>query len=250
MTNGDLASKGTGDLVQEFKETAKQAGTVFTGSTAPEKLRRTPERQRLVEKMRVISAELRARRAMADIRALLEDEDTDVRGWAAGQFLSIDPEWASATFDGLIYKMPAREVLDLKRRAVSPPPNKPALGELTTSALVQRFEDAALREYATRMVDRDDPTDMSLYNRRLSEVLDIMRELMRRDALGDLLPLLDSPNVTVRAEAARATLWVAPERASAVLEEIAAKADQWERVRAMDSLAAWKAGRTVVYGVS
>jgi len=249
MTAYGLESMGVDELVRQFRDTAKLAGTAFTADTTPEKLKRTPERRALVEKMRALSAELRARRPMADIRALLNDPEVDVRGWAAPQFLLTDPEWASATFSGLIFELPAQEVFDLKRRALTPPPVRPPLGELTTVTLVKRFEDAATREYATRFVTKDDPSDMTLYNRIHGEVLALMREFKRRNELAQLLPLLDSQNITVRAEAARATLTVAPERASAVLEAIVAGDDRWERIRAADSLENWRKGETVVYGV-
>jgi hypothetical protein len=177
---------------------------------------------------------------MAQIRALLEDGDTDVRGWAAPQFLSTDPEFASATFDGLIFKLPAREVIALKRRAVTVPPKGPPLTEWLTAALVERFEDAATREYAERFVDKDDPTDMSLHNRIVREVIDVRNELIRRNALASLLPLLDSPNITVRADAAWATLPVAPERAGAVLEAVVASKDPYVAPSAAETLRRWR----------
>ena len=43
---------GTDQLVREFRETAKRTGTAFTFDSTPEKLKRTPERRRLVEEMR------------------------------------------------------------------------------------------------------------------------------------------------------------------------------------------------------
>jgi Domain of unknown function (DUF2019) len=227
MTASDLAARSTDDLVREFKDTAKRVGTVFTGKSTPEKFNRTPERRALVERMRALSAELCVRRPMADIRALLDDEDADVRGWAAGQFLSLDPEWASATFSGLVHELPAREVLDLRRRALNPPPKGPPLAEWSTAALAERFEDAAMREYAERFVPKDDPTDVSLHNCIVDEIIDVRNELIRRNEVASVLPLLDSPNIAVRTEAARATLPVAPERASAVLEAVVASKDQF-----------------------
>ena len=170
----------------------------------------------------------------------MEDHDTDVRGWAAPQFLPVDEEFASATLSGLIFGMSAQEIIALKKRAVSPPPKRPPLAELPTATLAEAFEDAASREYAARFVHEDDPTDMTLHNRIVGEVIDIRKELVRRKALASLLPLLDSPNITVRAEAARATLPVAPERANAVLEAVVASGDQHELLAAAETLLRWR----------
>jgi hypothetical protein len=83
----DYRSAGMDELVRQFRETAKQAGSVYTMATTPEKVRNTAERDQLVNRMRALSAELIARNATTEIRAMYEDEDRDVRGWAAGQFI-------------------------------------------------------------------------------------------------------------------------------------------------------------------
>jgi hypothetical protein len=192
--------------------------------------------------MQALGAELRARRPIAEIRALFEDEDEDVRGWAAPQFLGVDEEWASATLRGLSYGLTAKEVLALRARALAPPPKRPPLAELSTDMLVNLFEDAAMREYAARFVSREDPTDMSLHNRIVDEIIDVRNELIPRRALALLLPLLDSPNITVRTQAARAASPIAPERASAVLEAVVASNDQYLLLGAAETLRRWRAG--------
>jgi hypothetical protein len=240
MTVSDLAERSTDDLVRDFKDTAKRLGTVFTAKSTPHKFNRTPERNASVERMLALGATLCARRPMADIRALLNDADTDVRGWAAGQFLSIDREWASATFSGLIHEMPARQVLALRRRALTPPPKGPPLAEWSTASLAERFEDAAMRQYAERFVPKGDPTDMSLHNRIVGEIIKIRNELIRRNEVASLLPLLDSPNIVVRVQAARATLPVDPERASAVLEAVVASKDYYPLLAADETLRRWR----------
>jgi hypothetical protein len=104
---------GIDDLIRQFRETAKEAGTVFTLAQTPEKAKQTPERKQLVAKMRALSAELIARNAITEIRAMLEDDDRDIRGWAAGQFSQFDPLWASAAFSGLLAHLTTRDVLAL-----------------------------------------------------------------------------------------------------------------------------------------
>jgi hypothetical protein len=250
MTESGLRAMSTGKLVRKFKKAAKQAGTIFTCAKTPKKIRQTPELRALVTKIRDLATELRERRPMSEIRAMFEDNDEDVRGWAAPQFHPIDPEWASATFSGLLARLSARDVLALRQRVLNSPLKSPDLTSMSTDALVTYFEDAATREYATRFVrSAERPRDMSLFNRIRDEVIDVMRELKRRDALEALLPLLDCPIITVRAEAAKATLTIAPERASAVLEAVIASDDQLELLDASFSLDDWREGRTVIYGV-
>jgi Domain of unknown function (DUF2019) len=110
---------------------------------------------------------------------------------------------------------------------------------MSVDALVDRFEDAATREYATRFVDSDQPS-MSLYNRISDEVFRIADELKRRDASSRLLPFLDSQNIIVRAEAARATHFIAPARAEAVMEAIVARRDAQEWGSAPETLKQWR----------
>ena len=172
-----------------------------------------------------------------------------MRAWASLQFLSSQPELGLASFSGLGTELSAQEVLALARRAQQAPPSLPRLVEMSTEALVAQFEDAAWREYGTRFVANDDPTDMTLYNRIVGEILDIMRELKRRDALAALLPLLNSGNITVRKEAAIATLTVSPQRASATLDAIVASKNRRELLSAASALDRWRDGKTVVFGV-
>jgi hypothetical protein len=145
--------------------------------------------------------------------------------------------------------MAAKEILALRQRALTPPPERPSLIETSIDALVISFEDAATREYACRFVDKEDPSDMTLVNRIGEEAWGIVEEFKRRDALAALLPLLDSPIITMRAEAARATLAIAPDRATAVLQAIADGNDKWERFWAARSLDNWRAGKIVIFGV-
>jgi hypothetical protein len=188
MTAVDLSLRATDDLVRDFKETAKCDGTMYTVLTAPEKFKRTPERKALVARMQALGAELRARRPITEIRAMFEDEDEDVRSWAALQFLDVDEEWALATLDGLFCGLSAKEVLALRARALTPPPKGPPLAEWSTAALVARFEDAAMREYAERFVLKDDPTDMSPHNRIVGEIIKIRNELSSHPKLGRSSP--------------------------------------------------------------
>jgi hypothetical protein len=250
MTTDGIESMATDELVLEFRDLAQRTGTVFTIQRTPEKIRQTPERQQLTARLKTIAAELRARAPIDEIRRMLQDDDLDIRGWAAPQFMTTIPELAQATFTGLIVRKPASEIMDLQRRAKTRPPRRPLLTDMSIDALVERFEDAATREYATRFVSKgDSPQDIELYNRISGEVTDIMRELKRRDALARLLLLLDSPNITVRKEAAIATLTVDPKRSGAVLEAVVASRDTYELGDASLALSRFRGGTSVVYGV-
>ena len=237
----------TEDLLREF---IHKAPIARSGWNLFEKdFDRSPEGEAKREDVRrdlhAIGEELRARKPIAQIRQqLFEHEDRDILGWASAQFHSIDPEWASATGSGLAARLPVREVLALRARAKKGPPARPTLQEMTNEDLVARFEDAGVRDYATRFISRGDcPQDIELHNKIIGEVRGIVTELKTRNALACLLPLLENPNVTVRRHAARHCLSVAPERAVPVLESVVASRDPYASYEAMDSLAHWRSGK-------
>ena len=104
---------------------------------------------------------------------------------------------------------------------------------------------------ASRFLERDDdsPTDMTHYNRIVEEVWRLMIELKSRGALGRLVPLLASPNITVRREAATACLYVAEQDSIAVLEAAIADGRYDDSVPAMDALENWRKHGFAVQGV-
>ena len=160
--------------------------------------------------------------------------------------MTVDPEWAYATLEGVMCSLPTREVLDLIQRAYE----EPAFEDMTDDVLVARFEDAATREYATRFLDVvDDEDDVGTWNRILEEVWEIMRALKARDRLDRLTPLLDSPNPTVRREAAIGCLRVDESRAVQVLESLGASGRDDDKYPARATLGDWRAKGMVVYGV-
>jgi HEAT repeat protein len=239
----------TVDLARELRECARLAGTTFAARQTPHKLDDTPERRRVVARLKAIAVEFRARAAIPEIRALFEDDDLDVRAWAAGQLQSIDLEWGTAAFAGLCYRLGTREILALRRRALTRPPKNPLLADMSIDALVERFEDAATREYATRFVPAGNrPLTDELRNRIISGLVDIMREFKRHDALARLLPFLESDNITVRSKVARATITIAPERATKVLEAVITSGDPYELGAAHRALDNFCAGNSRVGG--
>ncbi len=160
-----------------------------------------------------------------------------MRSWASAQFASIDPEGSDAAFRGLIQGVSARDALALMRRARQLPPTKPTLEDMTVDELAARFEDAAEREYGTHFLDCiGESQDMALGNCICAEIWDIMRELKARGALSRLLPLLASPNMTVRREAATACLRIAEPQSVAALA-------------AREALDGWRKNGSVVYGI-
>jgi len=251
MTDSIVVHMTNDELVEDFNDLAKKTGTLYALGKSEERLRRTPERQQLVARLRSVAEELRARGALDEVRRLLEDDDIDVRGWAAGQFLSTLPELASATFTGIFTGRPATEVLEQLRHARERPPARPTLREMSTDALVQRFVDAATREYWTRFAGdgKGSSLNLDLRNRIVGELGSIVVEFKRRDALARLRPFTESDNITVRAEAARATITIDPERAVKVLEAVIASNDSYELGAAWRALENFQAGKPVVGGV-
>jgi hypothetical protein len=256
MIASDYTAMSTQRLLQLFGEAAKSTPTVYaeweTAFTTgvSDAVKPSPERNARVATLKAVAAALAARKPLPNLRQFFEDDDINVRAWAAGQFMKVEPEWAYAAMEGVMCGLPTREVLDLIRRASEEPPAEPALKDMTDDALVARFEDAATREYATRFLDVvDDADDIDTSNRILEEVWDIMRALKARDRLDRLAPLLDSPNPTVRREAAIGCLRVDEPRAVQVLKALGATGRDDDKYPARRALAAWRKKGVVVYGV-
>jgi len=250
MTNVAINLLTNDELVQEFRDLARQTGTVYTSDLTQEKYRPTPERQQRVARLQAIAGELRARAPLEQIKGLFEDDDVDIRGWAAARFLETLPALADATLTGLIVGKSASEVLEKLRHVRTPPRARPTLQEMSVDELIQRFEDAATREYWTRFAGEGDvPEDAELCERIVDELHEVMRELKHRDALARLLPYLASDNITVRAEAARATLTIDPTQAARVLETVIASGDLDEIGAASLDLERFRQGKIVVWGV-
>jgi HEAT repeat protein len=251
MIDGLFATMTNDELVQDFKDLATRTGNTFSPDWSQPKLRMTPGRQKLTARLKSIAQELQARSALDDVRRLLEDEEIDVRGWAAGQFLRTLPQLAGATFTGLCIGKPATEVLEQLRHAREPAPTRPTLRDMPTDALVERFEDAARREYWARFAGdgKGSSLNLDLRNRIVGELGSIVVEFKRRDALARLRPFTESDNITVRAEAARATITIDPDRATKVLEAVIASGDSYELGAASRALENFRAGEPVVWGV-
>jgi hypothetical protein len=256
MSADEYAAVSTERLLQLFSEAAKATPTIYAewrtalASGVSDKVKPSPEHDARIATIKSLGAALVARKPIPGVRRLFEDDDANVRAWAAGQFMSIDPQWGLATLEGLMNGLSTREVLDLMWRVIEEPPPEPALGDMTDDALVARFEDAATREFATRFLDCvDDQNDIDTRNRILGEVWDVMRELKARGLLGRLLPLLESANVTVRREAATACLRVAEQQAAAVLDDIGANEGGDDKYAARKALDNWRKNGSAVYGV-
>jgi len=240
MKAADYAQMSTDELLRDFVNNAKFLGSYWS-SPPPA---RTPERRATELTISAISLELTARRPIEQLRQVLFDhESPEVRGWAGGRLLSTDPEWASAAFSGLFVNLSTREILALRVHARQGPPPHPALQDMSTDQLVARFEDAGIREYATRFLgDGDEPWDIELCNRIVHEIMDIGAELKSRNASGRLLPLLDHLTISVRHQAARHCLRIAPEQAVPVLEAVVASHDSYELGAASRTLERWRSG--------
>jgi hypothetical protein len=87
----------------------------------------------------------------------------------------------------------------------------------TVQELVARFVSIGLAQYDALYV-----VDTKKYNRLYGKMVDIRKELKRRE--GDqrraLLPLLDHPNLQVRMKAAHTVLAISPDLARKALESV------------------------------
>jgi len=240
MSARDVADMAVAELVDEFRLLADELGTPWD-SRRPERFERTPERAARIARMNALTPEMRRRAPAATISALMLDPDVDVRMWAAMRFGEFDRELSNAAFAGAREKVSPREALALIEHARTPPPVLPTLAQMSDDDLVARFSDACLREFWTRHCGGGRiPLDIELRNTIDDEVDEIVAEFRRRGTCDRLLPLLDSPNITTRAEAARATVRIAPERAAKALEAVSKSGDSWELGRAGQSLRSYE----------
>ncbi|RBP14296.1 uncharacterized protein DUF2019 [Roseiarcus fermentans] len=229
------------ELIDEFRQLADALGSAWDFRKRPERYRRTPERAARLARINALIPEMERRVPAGTLAALMEDPEEDVRLWAAMRFCAIDDELSNATIAGFCEKVSPREALALIEHARAPPPGRPTLAQMSVDDLVARFSDACLREFWTRHCGRGRiPLDIELCNTIDGEVEEIVAELRCRGACDRLLPLLDSPNITTRAEAARATIRIAPERAAKALEAVSKSGDSWELGRAGQSLRSYE----------
>ena len=260
MSVDDYAAMTVERLIELFVETARRFGggrrlfnmmnDMRAAQPPPGTPQRTPEQVKAVAEVQALGAALRKRISLPQARRLMEDDDPDVRVCAAGQFCSMDMEWAMATSNALAAGLPTRDVLAARASARQPPPPRPTLQEMSDDALIARFEDAAKRLGATRFLDCiDEPADQEAKNRLIDEGRCILREIKSRGLLERLLPLLSSPNDTVRFRAAQGCLRIAEPQAVAALEAIAAKKNFDNSVSASNTLDNWRKGKTLVDGL-
>jgi HEAT repeat protein len=196
------------------------------------------------------AAALRARAAISEIRALFEDDDPDLRLWAARLFCDVDPEAASAATRSIFALTSTQEMLAIRRNARRAPPSRPTLKEMSDNALVVRFEDAAKRQGATQFLDPiDDPEDQETHNRTVIEVTNILAELKARGLLPRLLPFLSSGNLTVRWRAAQGCQRLSEQQAVEALESVIKSGNLSETVPARHILDSWRKGKCLIDGL-
>ena len=209
------------DLVEEFRELVDQLGSSWNLGVRPERFRQTPERDARLARIDTVTPELKRRAPAATLRALMEDDNREVRAWTARRFREVDPDFSSAALSGLVEGASTREAQRLIEHARKPPPKRPTLDKMSLDELVARFSDACLRKYWAQHCGRGgNPVDIELRNRIIRELQTISTEFGRRGARERLLPFLNSSNIAERVSAAVATLDVAPALAVRTLEEI------------------------------
>jgi len=239
MNARNCESMSVDDLIDAYVRLATRLGSLWSRQFKPAE--KTPEWLKTNEELKAVGAELRARKPIEKLRPLFDDENVDVRFHAAWAFLDVDPDWAIATISALGEDFSTKDVIALRARAKKRPPARPTLKEMSTDQLVARFEDAGIRKYATQFLGGQfEPYDVKLRNRIVDEIRGVADELRSRDALANILPLLDHANITVRNTAAIYCRNIAPDRALPVLEAISAGRDKTEAVSAWWALERWR----------
>jgi HEAT repeat protein len=256
MSRDSYQNLSTQQLLDMFVGWAKTMPTIYSEwpeallSGPSEKARRSPERDAKIAKVRPLAAAIIARKPIAEVRRLFEDQNLDVRAWATGALIAVDPEWATASLAGLMAGLKTRDVLAQRKLARQKPPFGPPIETLSDDELVARFKELGEREDATRFLDCiGDSKDMDIRNAIVGQALDAMRAIKARGLLERLLPLLDSDKVAVRFEAALACMRIAPEKATAVLERIVACQNPDYLGQAQEAINCWRANKRVVYGM-
>ncbi len=95
-------------LIEMFVEAAKATPTIYSESpeaffSGPfDRVKASPERATKAAKMWPIAAAIVARKPVVEVRRLIEDDNPDVRAWATGALIAVDPEWARVSLSGLI----------------------------------------------------------------------------------------------------------------------------------------------------
>ncbi len=249
MSDPDYSGTSTEELIERFVENARLVGGGYETRGKPHP--KSSEAQAVKRELRAVATELRARKPLVALRRLYDHESPDVRSWASGQFMSIDPEWSSAGTAGIVENLSATEVMELRKRALTWPPLHPTVRRMSVEQLRERFEDAGIRQYATQFLsDEKGGRDVATWNRIAGETYRIAEELKARGSLAVLLPLLDHANVVVRWATATRCLPIAPERAVPILEDVAAQTYRSESMHASDTLDQWRQGTVPITPVS
>jgi hypothetical protein len=120
---------------------------------------------------------------------------------------------------------------------------------MSIDQLVARFEDAGIRQYATRfLANENGGPDTKHSNRITRETQKVAAELKARGALHLLRPFLEAQNMTLRFKAAVYCLPIETERAVHILEEMDKQRDDPHlSIQASNVLDRWKRG---VYGTT
>ncbi len=164
MSAKTYASTSDDELVDAFVRLAAALSSLWTyGPKTPQK---TPEREAMRQELSAVGAELRARKPIEKLRPLYDNQNNDVRFHAAWSFLEVDPDWATAAISALGADLTTEEVIALGARAKKRPPARPTLKEMSTDQLAARFEDAGIRQWATKFCGGEFETyDVKLRNR-------------------------------------------------------------------------------------
>jgi hypothetical protein len=245
MNLSDFSTMSTDELIQRFIDEANRVGTIVRLERVKVPLG-SPEYDQAIATFRAMTAELARRKPIESLRErLFQNPSDDVRGWASMQLLSVDPVWASATFDGVLKRMTTKEVLEWRDCALRPLPDRPTLREMTLAQLVERFVLACERCFtATRFLSDEEGgrPSMTVFNKVTGDVHATAAEFNRRDNLAALVPLLDHPLVTVRQRAASYCLPVAEQEATATLQKISTTKQFPEFISALHTLECWRQG--------
>ncbi|WP_020173404.1 DUF2019 domain-containing protein [Methyloferula stellata] len=235
----DYAKTTTPALIELFIDGTSRLGSAFN---LPLKMSPfVPEAERISSEIQKVAAELRIRKPLAELRRLFDHPNFDVRAWAAGQFEEIDPEWASAVYGAIREKLPTQKVVEMMRHALKPPPQQPALSEMSFVQLLARFEDTCARRYGACFLTNDEGLqDWQTRNRIVRETNLVVEELKKRGTIGMLTEFLDHPNFIARYVAAIHCLPLDPDRAIPIIEDMAGRNILGDSIGAAEILRKWR----------
>jgi hypothetical protein len=139
MTQNDYSTLSEKGLLELFVAAAKRLGIVSShveglrwlkGERATKPVVDYKAGAPFAEQIRDVANVLRARKAIAAVKQLLESDDPDVRAVAAGAFADVAPDLSYAAGQAAYAGLATDHVAELQRRARQKPSERPTLDQM------------------------------------------------------------------------------------------------------------------------